>query len=74
MKYPCDPSSLGLDRQTWDSWDLGLDTWDLGQLGTDRQTDIVWVVDDEIVEIAMSPSFSSLVAILNINEMLLEMN
>ena len=34
----------------------------------------VWVEDDEIVDIAMSPSFSSLVAILNINKMLLEMN
>ena len=41
---------------------------------TDSFYFIVWVGDDEIVEIAMSPSFSSLVAILNINEMLLEMN
>ena len=41
---------------------------------TDWQTDFVWVEDDEIVDIAMSPSFSSLVAILNINEMLLEIN
>ena len=30
---------------------------------TDGLTDIVWVGDDEIVEIAMSPSFSSLVRV-----------